>query len=77
MTAFSFPMFLCEPKGRVTWYVVLTHGLYSVKCYTAVCLVLFIRREKKMPGEKAVCVLLPNDSSVKGTIHFEQVSREF
>ena len=29
-----------------------------------------------MPGEKAVCVLLPNDSSVKGTIHFEQVSGE-
>ena len=30
-----------------------------------------------MPGEKAVCVLLPNDSPVKGTIHFEQVSGEF
>lgn len=30
-----------------------------------------------MPGEKAVCVLLPNNSPVKGTIHFEQVSGEF
>ena len=29
-----------------------------------------------MPGEKAVCVLLPNGSDVKGTIHFEEV-REF
>ena len=29
-----------------------------------------------MPGEKAVCVLSPNGSDVKGTIHFEEV-REF
>ena len=25
----------------------------------------------------AVCVLLPSDANVKGTIHFEQVSLEF
>ena len=36
-----------------------------------------LQEEITMPGEKAVCVLLPNDSPVKGTIHFEQVSGEF
>ena len=37
---------------------------------------LWLLEESKMPGEKAVCVLLPNGSDVKGTIHFEEV-REF
>ena len=52
----------------------MVHSLLSCKeRNSTICSI-----EVKMSGgnPKAVCVLLPNDSPVKGVINFEQVSRE-
>lgn len=66
-----FPRFHYELDRKVTWY---THSLLSCKeRNSTICSI-----EVKMSGgnPKAVCVLLPNDSPVKGVINFEQVSRK-